>query len=84
MIKLFFYSSFFKCLLIIFPISLLIIFFYLLYLDKKNLDIKKNDNNLDSSKVSDSNDPLNIVLCSIILIFCALTLLILLFLNSLS
>ena len=85
MIKLFFYSSFFKYLLIIFPISLLIIFFYLLYLDyNKKVDFKESVSNEDLYKASDSNNPLNIILCSIILVFCALVLLILLFLNFLS
>ena len=85
MIKLFFYSSFFKYLLIIFPISLLIIFFYLLYLDHtKKVDFKGSVSNEDLYKASDSNNPLNIILCSIILVFCALVLLILLFLNFLS
>lgn len=85
MIKLFFYSSFFKYLLIIFPISLLIIFFYLLYLDhNKKVDFKGSVSNEDLYKASDSNNPLNIILCSIILVFCALVLLILLFLNFLS
>lgn len=85
MIKLFFYSSFFKYLLIIFPISLLIIFFYLLYLDhNKKVDFKESVSNEDLYKVYDSNNPLNIILCSIILVFCALVLLILLFLNFLS
>lgn len=85
MIKLFFYSSFFKYLLIIFPICLLIIFFYLLYLDhNKKVDFKGSVSNEDLYKASDSNNPLNIILCSIILVFCALALLILLFLNFLS